>query len=332
MTRYPPKRAVPRLVSTFAVLAFAGALSSCGDDGWKPADLLSGGAPRQVSILKRGQEQYSLYCVGCHGESGDGNGPAARFLDPKPRDFRKGRVKFAAVPAGTLPRDEDLLHTMNHGLHGTSMASWQLIADEDKRAIVAYLKTFSDVWQKEAPGVPVALKPDPWRKKPERGIAEGERVYHGLAACSSCHPSYATKVAMVKHLESAGVAFAGFRADPYESVSKESDWGAPIKSPDFLVDRTKSATTKDELVRVIAAGVGGTAMPSWGESLTNQQLWGLAYYVESLIEKRGTPEGAALRQSLANQPPFTPPPPEPEPAATAGGAPSNNPASPPKDK
>ncbi len=223
-------------------------------------------------------------------------------MNPKPRDFRKGRVKFAAVPAGTLPRDEDLLATMNHGLTGTSMPSWRLIGEEDKRAIIAYLKTFSEIWQKEAPGAPVAVKADPWRKHPERGVAEGERVYHGLAACSSCHPAYVSRPTIVEHMKSYDIPFTGFRADLYESVEKESDWGAPIRPPDFLVDRTKSATTREELVRVIAAGVGGTAMPSWGATLTHQQIWGLAYYLESLIQNRASPAGVAQKRASPTSP------------------------------
>jgi mono/diheme cytochrome c family protein len=303
------------------------ALSGCEVDDWKPEVLLQGKSVRADATLKRGREQYSMYCAGCHGEQGDGEGPAARFLSPKPRDFRKGRVKFAAVPANTLPRDEDLINTMNHGLHGTSMPAWNLVAHEDQLAMVAYIKTFSDVWQKEAPGAVVPIKPDPWRKKgPQKAIAEGERVYHGIAACSSCHPHYATQPAVVEAMKAFEIPVTGFRESMYESVEKDSDWGAPIKPPDFLVDRTKIAATREELVRVIAAGVGGTAMPSWGDSLSDKQLWGLAYYVEWLVEQRGTPEGAALRKSLLEQPPYALPKPEPpreEPAPAAvldGGA------------
>jgi mono/diheme cytochrome c family protein len=301
VTLYHPIRAL-------GALACAGSLAACASDNWGPDELLSGKTHHEAETLKRGQEQYSMYCAGCHGVSGDGEGPAARFLNPKPRDFRKGRVKFAAVPAGTLPRDEDLIATMNHGLTGTSMPSWRLIAEEDKRAIVAYLKTFSEVWQKEATGTAVGIKPDPWRKHPERGVAEGEKVYHGLAACTSCHPAYVTKPQIAGYMKEYDIPITGFRADLYASVEKDSEWGAPILPPDFLRDHTKSATTRDELVRVIAAGVGGTAMPSWGSTLTHQQLWGLAYYVESLIEKRATPEAAALQKSFAEQPEFAPPP------------------------
>jgi mono/diheme cytochrome c family protein len=286
--------------SLWALLSCA-ALAGCDSDVWTPEDLTQGTTPRAAKTLQRGRDQYSTYCAGCHGENGDGEGPAARFLSPKPRDFRKGRVKFAAVAANTLPRDEDLLAIMNHGLHGTSMPAWNLIGGEDKLAIVAYIKTFSDVWQKEAPGVVVPIKPDPWRKKPEKGIAEGERVYHGLAACSSCHPAYASRAAIVEHLKAFEIPFTGFREDMYASVEKESDWGTPIRPPDFLVDRTKIADTKEELVRVIAAGVGGTAMPSWSDALTDKQLWGLAYYVESLVQKRGTPEAAAMKAAFAAQ-------------------------------
>lgn len=280
-------------------------LAACDKDVWGPDELAQGVSPRTERTLRRGREQYSMYCAGCHGEKGDGEGPAARFLSPKPRDFRKGRVKFAAVPANTLPRDEDLVNTINHGLHGTSMPTWNLISGEDKLAIVAYLKTFSEVWQKEAPGVPVPLKPDPWRKKPEKGIAEGERVYHGVAGCMSCHPAYATRAEIAEDMKSFEIPLTGFREDLYQSVEKESDWGAPIKPPDFLNDRTKIADTREELVHVIAAGVGGTAMPSWGDALTDKQLWGLAYYVESLILKRDTPAAAAMQAALEDQPPFT---------------------------
>ena len=92
-------------------------------------------------------------------------------------------------------------------------------------------------------------------------------------------------------------------------------------------------------MRVIAAGVGGTAMPSWGATLTHQQIWGLASYVESLIQKRASSEGVALKKSLAEQPDFNPPPPPPEPppaapgpASSADAAPSAKPSSPPKGK
>lgn len=34
-----------------------------------------------------GKKVYTQYCVSCHGATGQGNGPAAAALNPKPRDL-----------------------------------------------------------------------------------------------------------------------------------------------------------------------------------------------------------------------------------------------------
>ena len=43
--------------------------------------------PPSEPALARGERIYQMYCVGCHGASGDGRGPAAEFLDPQPQNF-----------------------------------------------------------------------------------------------------------------------------------------------------------------------------------------------------------------------------------------------------
>jgi cytochrome c553 len=59
---------------------------------------------------------YRRYCVGCHGDLGDGNGENAPWLDPKPRDFTLGIFKCRSTPTGTLPADQDLYDTIGRGL------------------------------------------------------------------------------------------------------------------------------------------------------------------------------------------------------------------------
>lgn len=39
-----------------------------------------------------GKRSYLIYCSGCHGESGKGNGPAARSLPVKPANHADGTV------------------------------------------------------------------------------------------------------------------------------------------------------------------------------------------------------------------------------------------------
>ena len=76
--------------------------------------------------LKHGQEVYMKRCVQCHGVSGDGNGPVAKNLYPRPRDYRRGIFKFTSTPYGGRPRREDLIATLDRGIIGTSMPEPQL--------------------------------------------------------------------------------------------------------------------------------------------------------------------------------------------------------------
>ena len=332
----------------FCVIALpAMAVTSCSleRDQWDPDKLARGMSVAADEKLARGRASYTMYCSGCHGAEGDGEGPAAKFLSPKPRDLRKGKVKFASVAAGEMPTDADLARTITKGLHGTSMPAWNLLPKDEVDDVVAYIKTFTP--NRKAPGATIAIPADPWVKSPEKGVAEGEKLYHGLAACGSCHASYVTKVKVAEYMKAYDMPTSGFRENMYDGDTKDSEWGQPITPPDFLRDYIKSGTDKNDLVRVIATGVGGTAMPSWGATLNAKQLWGLAYYVESLAKMRGTKQAQEMRKSFLEQPAFTPPPPPPpapppepasgpsaaataDPGAAPTGAPTAKPTASPK--
>src|SRR5262249_1810690 len=126
------------------------ALAGCEPGDWGPDKLGLGHTSVEVSRLKTGRETYATYCAGCHGEQGDGKGPAARFLNPKPRDFRLGRLKFAAVASGEAPRDEDYLRVLEHGLYGTAMPTFELLSKRERLAVIAYVKTFYDGWKSDS--------------------------------------------------------------------------------------------------------------------------------------------------------------------------------------
>ncbi|HUE74189.1 MAG TPA: cytochrome c [Pirellulaceae bacterium] len=89
--------------------------------------------------LAHGRDVYIRQCAGCHGATGDGNGPAARYLDPLPRDYRLGRFKFTSTPRGNKPRREDLARIIRRGAKGTSMPTFRWIADEDLDAVIDYV-------------------------------------------------------------------------------------------------------------------------------------------------------------------------------------------------
>src|SRR5262245_45890075 len=55
------------------------------------------GAPTEETPLALGQRLYSNHCAQCHGDKGGGDGLAARFLYPKPRNFRDGRFRVVTT-------------------------------------------------------------------------------------------------------------------------------------------------------------------------------------------------------------------------------------------
>jgi mono/diheme cytochrome c family protein len=296
MFGHPSRRS---LAASWAGLCLAGAgLAACDNTDLGPERLGLGKTSLEANQLERGRRVYATYCVGCHGENGDGAGPAARFLDPKPRDFRLGRIKFAAVASGEAPRDEDYVRIISHGLSGTAMPNFDLLSAKDKAAVIAYVKTFYTGWKDDGPSAPITVGKDPFADDPKGGVEAGRRAYHGLAKCWSCHPAYVTASELAEINKAAGLPVPELRPNAYQSESKESQWGAPITPPDFLVDRVKTGLEIDTLAHVIGSGVGGTAMPTWAGSLDNDQIWGLAYYVRSLALERGTPESKQLRARL----------------------------------
>jgi mono/diheme cytochrome c family protein len=97
--------------------------------------------------LKEGSRNYRIHCMHCHGVPGDGRGPTSRWVNPHPRDFRRGLFKFQSVDqtGGTLspPARGDLLRTLRQGLEGTAMPSFNLLHDKDLEALVSYVMYLS---------------------------------------------------------------------------------------------------------------------------------------------------------------------------------------------
>lgn len=87
--------------------------------------------------LDKGKQVYSIYCVTCHGDSGDGKGPVGQTLNPPPRDFTKAEWKFGGSP-------QDLLDVVSNGAAAKGgsplMAPWgAVIPEADRRAVVKYI-------------------------------------------------------------------------------------------------------------------------------------------------------------------------------------------------
>ncbi|HEX4457649.1 MAG TPA: c-type cytochrome [Polyangia bacterium] len=247
---------------------------------------LAGGRVVDVATLARGQAAYDQYCRPCHGDDGDGKGYSWYGLRPPPRDFTQALFKFGHVANGGLPSDAELERIVRHGLNGTAMLPWELSARE-LDATLQYVKTFSPRWTQEAPGESIVASPDPFGPaRAAEAVAKGAELYAHKAQCLSCHPAYdgsghATAPAKL-HVSEFCLAWK-----PHERPTDEPECAVPVKvlPPDFTRDPLRTIYRGSELpdlYRIIAAGIGGSGMPTWKGALPEDEIWALAYYVRSL--------------------------------------------------
>ena len=125
--------------------------------------------------LDRGRELYEKWCAGCHGNDGTGNGAAAEFMLPRPRNFSRAVFQIRTTANGELPTDDDLRRIIDVGMPGTTMPGWEnKFSSRERDDVIAYVKSFSRFFDGPAPE-PIAVSAPP-RVTPE-GIAEGRRVF-----------------------------------------------------------------------------------------------------------------------------------------------------------
>ena len=80
--------------------------------------------------LKRGGAFYLANCAACHGASGDGAGPRAYFINPKPRNFveEASRARFNRLA---------LYAAVSEGRLGSEMPAWKQVATPQQMADVS---------------------------------------------------------------------------------------------------------------------------------------------------------------------------------------------------
>lgn len=90
---------------------------------------------RRLEALKEGEKLYRYACATCHGVLGDGRGPSAEPLDPKPRDLTTGEY----IMGGT---DREIYQSISAGVPGSTMPAWRDLLSRDQRwGLVEYVKS-----------------------------------------------------------------------------------------------------------------------------------------------------------------------------------------------
>ncbi|KXK04091.1 MAG: Cytochrome c subfamily protein [Chlorobi bacterium OLB4] len=89
-------------------------------------------------ILDKGKEIYNVQCASCHGEDGQGNGPAGATLNPPPRNFHD-------LNGWTNGPEFDRMYlTLQDGILKNGMASYSNLPPEERLAMISYIRTFNE--------------------------------------------------------------------------------------------------------------------------------------------------------------------------------------------
>jgi len=237
------------------------------------------------NLYMEGKYVFERNCIVCHGARGDGKGEMGIMLQPRPRSFREGMFKFRSTPMGALPTEADLTRTIRGGLSGTGMGMFTHLTDNEVRAVIEYVKSFSRRWRKPGnyadplnlPLPPAWLNDDVQQAK---HAAAGKALF--TANCAACHgPNADGKGPVVGDLK-----------DIWEQLAKPSDLRKP---------HLRCGDAPADMYRVLATGLNGTAMLSFEATLTPEQRWEIIAYVFSLklpdVPHLGTaPAGSLILQ------------------------------------
>ena len=219
---------------------------------------------------ERGRVVYEKWCTGCHGDTGEGDGEAAAYMLPQPRDFTRAVYQIRTTASGELPSDDDLRLVIDEGMPGSTMPGWRSrLSSGERDDVIAYIKTFSRFFEDEAPP-PVEWGSDPGALAED--LAEGRRLYREETECLKCHGE-------------------GGRGDGPSAPELTDDWDFPIFAADLTENwNFNGGGTVEDIYRRMRVGLDGTPMPSYSDALesgviTDQQLWLVAHYVRSLSPK-----------------------------------------------
>ncbi len=214
----------------------------------------------------RGQAVYAKRCIMCHGDEGDGLGPAAELLNPPPRDFTLGEYKIKTTAFGeSIVNDADLVRMIRDGMSGTAMPGWgDLLSKQDIGDVIHYIKAFAEL-EEEKPseqldyGTRVPSSPE--------SIAQGKKIFFDGERCSECHGK-----------EGRGNAVKKLKND-----NGERTWPRNLTKPWTF---RASNDPKDIFTRV-SIGIPTTQMPSFANPKSKKKLsvedrWHVANYAASL--------------------------------------------------
>ncbi len=100
------------------------------------------GSAQSKGDANAGKAKYDTLCVGCHGKTGKGDGPAAASLNPKPQDHSDGKTMNSLS-------DKYLFDIIKDGGAGVKksplMPAWgKTFKDQDISNVISYIRSLAN--------------------------------------------------------------------------------------------------------------------------------------------------------------------------------------------
>lgn len=283
--------------------------------------------------LLHGQLVYLNQCAGCHGVSGDGQGPAAKFLDPPPRDYRLGKFKFTSTPRGTKPRLADLERIIRRGAKGTSMPAFRWMAHDDLEAVIDYVMLLSSRGELEYRLGQVAQnelgEEDDLPAELVAEHAQGIAMSWDEAESQIVRPLTREITSSPETIAAGAKAFVQLncykchgrdgQGNKAFNVGKD-DWGRTVQAADLTTGTLHGGGRPIDIYRRIYSGINATPMPAFaqpdsakGETAEQRSdtIWHLTHFITAVAKGEPLPLeviDAEIREQLKNQPAATDPP------------------------
>ena len=234
-----------------------------------------------------GRQLYQQLCAACHGKSGLGDGRAARFVVPSPRNLRHAPFRLVST-INRVPTAEDIRRVIEAGMPGTAMQAWKDLGQAKLDALVQTVLEFrvrgaaeryETVIRETTGETPAASDLDEaayiqrvtvpgevWHydvgsPADEELLQRGAEVYK-RQKCNSCH----------------GDDARGSRGMDLVDLNGRPTWALDLRR-----DRFHGGHLPADVARRIYLGMPGSGMPS-STNLSTEDLRALVAYSLSLAE------------------------------------------------
>jgi DMSO reductase family type II enzyme heme b subunit len=225
-------------------------------------------------------EVYASRCAVCHGSKGAGDGPLAAELRPRPRNFVRAEYRMRSTAYGHPPIDSDVIGSVAHGFADTPMGAFSSLGMQPLEDLYPLLRDFT---AEPFTGEPTVVLGSRTPSLPSDQLAARGRGVYEQAKCADCH----------------GVSGRG---NGPMAAKLANDDGTPTLASNLTKRwQAKSGGTAQTLFKVVSAGMNGTPMRGY-DTLSGDDRWALAYYLEGLGRTRRKPTPVFARNVSGDLP------------------------------